>query len=224
MLYVSSRGNNTVKCESKRTFYNDDTDINAAVGKPTEPQVPKLLQEEQSVESFLESKIKVAREELYKYLELSKNVYIDKSEQYFDTEREIFSTVSSLHDRREEFFPNALYVLTGGLFGSVLARKRNILLRFISPVVCGLVSFKIFFPKTFGNVFGYLDAAEKKNLPDVYSTQTELINKAEELVKQTSQTAESSSKEVSSFFDRARKTIGEYTGLNVDQVVSEKRK
>lgn len=213
-----------IKCESKRSFYGSDTQITPAPGTPTEPQLPKFVQEEMTAESFLESKIKIAREELFKYLEMSKQVYIDKSEDYFKTEREVTSTVSSLHDKRELLFPNALYVLTGGLFGSVLARKRNILFKFLFPAACGVISMKIFFPLTFENVFGFLDNAQKKNMPDVYAKQTELINKAEDMVKKTSESADMGSKEISGFFQNAKKSFGDYTGLNVDQTVSEKKK
>lgn len=223
LFIVNSRQN--IKCEGpKRSFYNEETQVAAAVGTPTEPQVPKLVQEEQTAESFLESKLKVAREELLKYFDLSKQVYIDKSKEYFDTERKVMSTISSLHNKREELFPNALYVLTGGLFGSVLARKRNIFVKLISPLACGLISFRIFFPHTFDNTFGYLNEAEKESLPDVYTKQTELINKAEDLVKKTSESSEAGVKEISSFFGRAKSTIAEYTGLNVDQIISEKKK
>lgn len=223
LLYVASR-QTPIQCESKRTFYSDKQEEVAVATATPEPQVPKLVQEEISVESFFASKIRAAREELFKYLELSKNVYIEKSENYYATEREVLSTVSSLHDRREELFPNALYVITGGLFGSVLTRKRNILLRLVSPLVCGVISFRIFFPKTYNNLFGFLDSAEKKNLPEVYSKQTELINKVEELVKKTAESTDQSSREVSSALEKVKKTVGEYTGLNVDQVVTEKKK
>ncbi|KAG0680984.1 hypothetical protein C6P42_004503 [Pichia californica] len=224
VLYVASN-RQYIKCEDKkRSFYTKESEITPVTGAPTEPQVPKLIQDEQNVESFLESKLKVAREELFKYLDLSKQVYIDKSKEYYDAERQVLSTASSLHDKREEFFPNSLYVLTGALFGTVLTRRRNFFFKIIAPIACGLVSFKIFFPITYTNVFGYLDNAEKEQLPDFYSKQTELINQTEDLVKKTSETAESSSKEISNYFEHAKKVIGEYTGLNIDQTITEKKK
>lgn len=222
MIYLSAL-NPSIKCESKRSFYSDERNVEAAVGTPTEPKLPGFVQDELTVESFLEDKIKLGREQLFKYLELSKKVYIDQSDKYFKAEREVSSTVSSLHDKREEYFPNALYVLTGGLFGSVLARNRNILLRIASPLACGLVSLKFFFPLTFANIFGYLDNAQKENLPDIYNKQTQLINQAEDLVKKTADTAESSSKEVSTFFSKAKKSFGDFTGLNVDQTITSKK-
>lgn len=213
-----------VTCESHRKFYNDESEVKAAVGEPTEPKLPKLVKDELTVESFFESKIKLAREELLKYLEASKKVYIDKSNEYYRNEREVLSTVSSLHDKREQLFPDALYVLTGGLLGSVLARRRNVVVKILAPIACGLISFKFFFPNTSKNVFGYLENAEKANLPSVYEKQTELINKTEELVKKTSELPEEGSKEISGLFERTKKLIGEYTGLNVDQTITEKKK
>lgn len=213
-----------IHCDSRRSFYTEESQIQPSPGSPTEPKVPKLVQDELSVESFLESKVSVAREQLFKYLELSKKAYIEKSEDYFQSEREVFSTVSSLHDKREQIFPDALYVITGGLFGSVFARKRNIVVKAFAPIVCGLISFRIFFPNTYSNVFGFLDKSEKENLPDIYAKQTELINKAEELVKKSSEAADDSSKQISSFFDNAKKTFGEYTGLKVDQTITNKKK
>lgn len=221
--FVASR-QQPIYCDSKRSFYNEESQIQPAPGTPTEPKVPKLIQDELTVESFLESKISVAREQLFKYLELSKQVYIDKSEGYFQSEREVFSTVCSLHDKREQLFPDTLYVIAGGLFGSVFARKKNFVVKAIAPIVCGLISFRIFFPNTYSNVFGFLDKAEKEKLPDVYTRQTEFINKAEELVKKSAETADESSKQISGFFDNLKKTVGEYTGLNVDQTITSKKK
>ena len=215
----------SIKCESKRTFYNDEPQqVSVSETTPSEPQLSKFVKEEQSIESLLEPRIKSAREELYKYFELSKKYYIEKSEQYFKAEREVFSTASSLHDRREELFPDALYVITGGLFGSVLARKKNILIRVLAPVATGLLSFKLFFPKTFNNVFGFLENVEKEKLPAVHTKQVEFAEKSEELVKSTSSTIVESSKEVEGFLAKVKRSIGEYTGLNVDQIITEKKK
>lgn len=213
-----------LNCESHRKFYNDESEVNAAVGEPKEQQLPKLVKDELSAESFLESKIRIAREELLKYLEASKKTYIDKSNEYFHTEREVLSTVSSLHDKREQLFPDALYVLTGGLLGSVFARKRNLLVRILAPFACGLISFRIFFPSTSKNVFGFVDNVEKTNFSSVYEKQTELINKTEDLIKKATELPEDGSKEVTSLFEKAKKLIGDYTGLNVDQSITEKKK
>lgn len=222
MLAANSQ-NKHIKCESKRDFYVNESDVPPEVGSPTEPQLPGLVKEEMSAESFFEQKIKLAREQLQTVLEKSKQVYIEQSDKYFKSEREVSSTISGLHDKTEELFPNALYVITGGLFGSIIARKKNFLFRIISPTVFGLASFNYFFPSTFNNVFGFLDNAEKTSLPDVYAKQTEIINQAEELVKKTQETAENSTKEVTGYFSKMKKSIGYWTGMNVDQTVSDKK-
>ncbi|GMM28182.1 Mic26 protein [Martiniozyma asiatica (nom. inval.)] len=205
----------------KRSFYS-----RATVAEPvidTEPQLPKLAASEQTAESFLAPHIRSAREELESYFEKSKQLYISQSDKYYSTEREVTSTLSSLHDKRETLFPNGLYVLTGFLFGSVVARKRGLFVKTISPVAFGLTSFKIFLPNTFDLTFGFVHQKERENLPDVYNKQVEIINKAEELMNKSSQLAQEQEKSFWSYFQNGKKFVADWTGLNVDQVVSGKK-
>lgn len=206
----------------ERTFYTSPVGPRDVAGDGE--HVPKLVQQETAAESVLEGGIKAARLELIKYLEASKEVYITQSQKYFEAEREINSTLSSLHDRREALLPNGLYVLTGGILGSIVTRRSNIVARLVSPLVFGLASFKYFMPLTFERTFNFASEVEKSKLPSVYETQTALINKADDLVKHTSELAESQQKSASSFFESAKTFIGDWTGLNVDQSVTEKKK
>lgn len=206
----------------ERTFYTSAT---AQANPPVDTEhLPKIVEKENAAESVLEGGIKSARLQLIKYLEASKDAYITHSQRYFETEREINSTISSLHDRREELFPNAIYILTGGILGSIITRRSNILFRLVSPIALGAISFKYFMPLTFERTFNFASDVEKNNLPSVYQKQTELINKADELVKQTNELAETQQKSVNSFFESTKKFIGDWTGLKVDQSVTEKKK
>lgn len=205
-----------------RTFYTEQ--IPQSSSPIAADHIAKIQEKELAAESVLEGGIKSARLQLIKYLEVSKDVYITQSQRYFETEREINSTISSLHDRREDLLPNAIYVLTGGILGSVVTRRSNILLRLVSPLVFGVVSFKYFMPLTFERTFTFASDIEKSKLPNVYQTQTDMINKADDLVKQTSELAEAQQKSVNSFFNSAKKFIGDWSGLKVDQIVTEKKK
>ncbi|GME85749.1 unnamed protein product [Ambrosiozyma monospora] len=223
-LYFNSQA--TIKNDSKRNFYQDNTQ-DSVPGEPTkveELQLPKLIKQEKETTSFLQEKVKGARIQLSHYLEESKKLYLNGSNKYFEAERKVTGTLSSLHDKREELFPNSLYVLTGLLSGLVLSRRKNILARVTFPLFTGLIAFKVFLPSTFANTFSWLDGVEQAKLPSVYSTQTALIKGTESLVKETENLTAANAKKVNEYYESAKLTVNEYTGLNVDQEISNKKK
>ncbi|GMM29282.1 hypothetical protein DAMA08_019980 [Martiniozyma asiatica (nom. inval.)] len=57
-----------------------------------------------------------------------------------------------LVDPSDAFLPNACYVLTGSLFGSIIARNRGLALRIATPWFAGLTVMKFALPGTFDNL------------------------------------------------------------------------
>ncbi|ODV85681.1 hypothetical protein CANARDRAFT_7059 [[Candida] arabinofermentans NRRL YB-2248] len=220
----------TLRCDSKRNFYEDVTSKPAVPGVPSktleELELEKLQKTDlkNSTTDLLAENIKVARLQLIEYLNLAKSKYIEQSDSYYKTERQVTDTLSSLHDKREELFPNSLYILTGFMSGMVISRRRNILMKATAPIACGLLAFKIFLPSTFSNTFDFLKKLEKKNLPGLHSKQEELINKTETLIKETESMSKETEVVVSDYYEKAKRLVGDYTGLNVDQHVSNKSK
>ncbi|KAF9432839.1 hypothetical protein BGZ76_010250 [Entomortierella beljakovae] len=63
-----------------------------------------------------------------------------------DLEKEAESNIKSVLVKEEEVMPAALYVVVAGFAGSVFAARRNILIRFLSPVAFSAMAFGYFFP------------------------------------------------------------------------------
>ncbi|OUM51002.1 hypothetical protein BVG19_g83 [[Candida] boidinii] len=219
---------NIIKNDSKkRQFYNDNSKEEAATGTiGGELNSESKLIEGQSVQSppFLESQLKGARELLVEYLKAAENNYSEASQQYFEAERKITDTLSSLHDKREKLFPDSLYVVAGTLAGSIFARRRNILVRATLPIAFGLVSFKYFLPSTFENTFGFIWSLEQKNAPALAETQIQLVQKTDDLLRETEKLTNDSTDSILGAIQKSKKYIAEMTGLNIDQEISEKKK
>lgn len=67
---------------------------------------------------------------------------------------------------KEPLLPQSLYVLTATLLGSVLARRKGGITRFLTPSIFGLVVFGICMPKTFQNSKHSLSSLESKYFPE----------------------------------------------------------
>ncbi|KAF9946799.1 hypothetical protein BGZ70_003026 [Mortierella alpina] len=63
-----------------------------------------------------------------------------------DLEKEAESSIKSVLVKEEEVMPAALYVIVAGFAGSIVASRRNILLRFLTPVAFSAMAFGYFFP------------------------------------------------------------------------------
>ncbi|KAG7705967.1 hypothetical protein KL950_003543 [Ogataea haglerorum] len=222
MVYLNGQ---SIKCETKRKFYEAATE-NTIPGLPLEPLKPetsKVGQNRDSKVEFLEENIKRARLQLIQYLGLAKDKYIQQSEQYYKVERQVTDTLSSLHDKREELFPNSLYVLTGFLTGVVFTRRSNILVRSTVPLLCGVAAFRFFLPSTFSNVICWFDNYERKHQPELWSSQKDLFNKASKMIDQADKLATETVSVMGKYLDETKRMVGTYAGLNVEQKVTEKK-
>ncbi|QPG76720.1 hypothetical protein FOA43_004114 [Brettanomyces nanus] len=73
----------------------------------------------------------------------------------------------------EPLLPQSLYVITATLTGSILARRRSLSMRFISPILFGIVSFGLFMPKSSTNCSQLFINLEAERFPDLKKMQDE---------------------------------------------------
>ncbi|ODV95290.1 hypothetical protein PACTADRAFT_50036 [Pachysolen tannophilus NRRL Y-2460] len=231
---LNNNANSIILNEStRRDFYEDDDQITPIPGtvipaSASELEVlgPNKLVSGVSVRSpsVLENFFKSVRQESLNYYQNVENKFNELTDKYYTKEREVTSTISSLHDRREDLFPNSIYIVVGTLAGTIVARRRNILIRALSPLVFGLFSFAIFLPQTFENSKKLVWKLEQKNLPEFASRQKLAAEKVDSLVNDVEKTAGEGKRKIDSTIKDTRKLIADVTGLNIDQEVTKKGK
>ncbi|KAF8003158.1 hypothetical protein HF325_002403 [Metschnikowia pulcherrima] len=131
-------------------------------------------------------------------------------------------TVAALHNKREDLFPNSIYIIIAGLSGNILARNRNIVSRAVYPVALGVAAFSYFLPQTFRNTRDFVWAAEQRALPEVAKQQVAAFEQANGFVHLVEETAASSQQKVHSGLESLRRSISKITGLNIDEEVLKK--
>jgi organizing structure protein 2 len=76
-------------------------------------------------------------------------------DRFMSAEHTFTSTVASLappKESNEKLLPGGIYVLVAAMAGSILSRNRNILIRFVTPVVTGVTAAHYVVPRTTENV------------------------------------------------------------------------
>lgn len=72
-----------------------------------------------------------------------------------DAEHNFTSTIASLapgKETNEKLLPGGIYVLVATMFGSIISRNRNIILRLLTPTATGIIAANYFVPVTTRNV------------------------------------------------------------------------
>lgn len=220
--------------EPKRRFYEDEKDLEPAVGTPNQtsepaPAAPVTPSPQKLVNgvlisspSTIEAGFRSIRESIHG---VYSNIihYTDKGyAKYHTTERKVSSTVSELHDKSEDLMPNAVYIFIAGLSGTIMARQRGLFAKATFPIILGIGSFKYFLPNTFASTFNFIWKLEQQKIPEIAKRQESLVTKSGELVTRLEQATESSQKSVDSSLESLKRSIKKYTGLNVDEDVSKK--
>ncbi|KAK5132862.1 hypothetical protein LTR08_008578 [Meristemomyces frigidus] len=80
-------------------------------------------------------------------------------------EHSFTSTLASLappKESNEKLLPGAIYVLVAAMAGSIVSRNRNILVRFVTPILTGGVAANYVVPRTTENVGNLVWEVEKK--------------------------------------------------------------
>ncbi|KAF9099034.1 hypothetical protein BGX27_000669 [Mortierella sp. AM989] len=110
-----------------------------------------------------------------------------------DIEKEAESNIKSVLVKEEEVMPAALYVVVAGFAGSIVARRRNILLRFLSPIAFSAMAFGYFFPSSSNRLIARANQSDiSKYLPhDVQKQIRDLTDQVGGTISSTTATAES---------------------------------
>ncbi|KAK3620083.1 hypothetical protein LTR56_023621 [Elasticomyces elasticus] len=83
----------------------------------------------------------------------------------FSAERNFTSTIASLvppKESNEQLLPGAVYVLVAAMAGSIISRNRNILVRFVTPILTGVTTANYVVPRTTQNVGNLVWDYEKR--------------------------------------------------------------
>ncbi|KAF9354864.1 hypothetical protein BGX34_010775 [Mortierella sp. NVP85] len=108
-----------------------------------DPEPEMVVKEEPT---RLDEAIRVARQETDRQILGMKHHFQMVTNKVVDFEKEAESNIKSVLVKEEEVMPAAIYVIVAGFAGSIVARRRNILLRFLTPVAFSAMAFGYFFP------------------------------------------------------------------------------
>lgn len=219
-----------VHCEPKRDFYTNDLDSVAVPGtnnvaSPAQSELAaRLVINGVTVRTSpqVESVFHTLRQTVFDVYKSTSDYLNDGKSKVYSVERKVTGTVSSLHNKSEDLFPNAIYIVIGGLSGSIAARRRGIMARALLPVVFGVGAFWYFLPVTFANTAGFLWKVEQRTMPAVAASQIAAVESAESLVEKVELSARSGRASVTSSVASLRERVAAATGLNLDEEVTRK--
>lgn len=86
-------------------------------------------------------------------------------DRFMSAEHSFTSTIASLappKESNEKLLPGSIYVLVAAMAGSIISRNRNILIRFVTPIVTGVTTANYVVPRTTENVGNLIWEFEKK--------------------------------------------------------------
>ncbi|CDK24333.1 unnamed protein product [Kuraishia capsulata CBS 1993] len=208
----------------KRVFYEDDEDIFPKPGSTEE--ISKELKKQESPDmhnaSFLDGMMIRSSPVLEKYTTKARLYFHDLLTK---TEAEVGTLTSATQNElntvkqtyrsivEEPVLPNSIYVLTGLLSGSILVNRRALPIRFITPIVTGLVSFRYAMPKTFDNSKKILLDYEKEKVPEIYEQQAETLKYIDGLKKESTSLLKEAEVGPVSYVRRARLYLVEILGI-----------
>ncbi|KAG7884902.1 hypothetical protein KL938_001159 [Ogataea parapolymorpha] len=162
-----------------RSFYSDEEDILPTPG--LNQPIPKELSRKEdllrnphkqvvdgkviSTNSTLEKYAKQAREYAVQKLDIFDAEYKNLHAAYLNEKRNAIDKYHQLV--AEPVLPSGLYILTAMLTGSIMVRTRSLPLRFVTPMVFGLIATEYLMPKTLQNTTGWLSSLEREHFPEV---------------------------------------------------------
>ncbi|KAK9433341.1 apolipo protein O-domain-containing protein [Lipomyces doorenjongii] len=204
-----------IKAETeKKSIYDEEK---AAVPKSAPPIVIK------QPPPVLESYVKSARESLSRATQFIL-VHLDVAmERYLSAESTVTTTVSELKSEEEPLLPGAIYVLVATLTGSIVARKRNVVVRgLLVPGAFGVAAFAYFLPITYTNV-GNLIWKFEVMAPRVANAHLKTKNAITNFVEKVDTFRKDSRAKVDEAVRKSRRALKENTGLLIAEEDSKKK-
>ncbi|KAF9904591.1 hypothetical protein EC991_002580 [Linnemannia zychae] len=149
-----------------------------------EPEPEMMIKEEPT---RLDEALRVARKETDRQILGMKYHLQMVTNKVVDLEKEAEGTIKSVLVKEEEVMPAALYVVVAGFAGSIFASRRNILLRFLTPVAFSAMAFGYFFPASSNRLIAqanqsdfskYIPQDVQNQIRDFTNTASSSINNA----------------------------------------------
>ncbi|KAI9255302.1 apolipo protein O-domain-containing protein [Sporodiniella umbellata] len=131
----------------------------------------------------LEEHVYVAQKYANETLKEGKGHIDGWAQKYQQLENDVTSNVKNTIDKDEELNPNLLYVGVAALAGTIIARNRNIVLRFLTSTSLAVGTSYYLLPKTTSNVFQHLERLEKK-YPQIQAAHQSVNESVDEVYKQ----------------------------------------
>ncbi len=153
----------------KRQFYDDEEaekfkimkpipieklDSSSPFTKAPESEVPPINANAFNIQApiLIQKQIKHIRYKLHDELTIFQNKYNDIKNEFIIFENNLIKKYRNLKNPNEDLLPANIYILTSILSGSIISKNRGILLRFSTPLIFGIISFKFLLPKTIYNI------------------------------------------------------------------------
>ncbi|KAF9428214.1 hypothetical protein BGZ94_003074 [Podila epigama] len=158
-----------------------------------EPEPEMVIKEEPT---RLDEALRAARKETDRQILGMKYHLQMVTNKVVDIEKEAESTIKSVLVKEEEVMPAALYVVVAGFAGSIFASRRNILVRFLSPIAFSAMAFGYFFPassnrlidQAYRSDFGkYIPGDLQKQFQELSGKSEPKLKEAVDHVKHTAQ-------------------------------------
>ncbi|KAK9233926.1 apolipo protein O-domain-containing protein [Lipomyces kononenkoae] len=204
-----------IKAETeKKSIYDDDKVPDPKSEPPTVIRKPPAV---------LESYVRSARESLSRGTHFI-SVHLDVAmERYLAAESTVTTTVSELKSENEALFPGAIYVLVATLTGSIVARKRNVVLRgLLVPSAFGVAAFAYFLPTTYTNV-GNLIWKFELIAPAVANAHVKTKNAITDFVETVHKFRTDSRAKVEDAVRKTRQALKKNTGLLITEEDEKKK-
>lgn len=164
------------------------------------------------VSKVLSDYVQVAREHINAAIDETTRVSGNLFDRYIQDERGVVNTVASLKDENEEVLPGTIYVVVAGLTGCIISRRRNILLRGITPLIFATGAFAYLLPKTFDNTRLLAWKLEKEQVPEIADKQLEAQKQIVDLQRQAQGIYDDGEKEVEKGWRSIRQYLKDWTG------------
>lgn len=113
----------------------------------------------------LAEQVKTSRLFLHGYAVKAEDAVNNTMTRFMDAEHSFTQTVASLappKESNEKLLPGGIYVLVAAMAGSIISRNRNILFRFATPILTGVITAHYVVPRTTENVGNLIWSYEEK--------------------------------------------------------------
>ncbi|CAO3663098.1 unnamed protein product [Rhizopus stolonifer] len=135
----------------------------------------------------LEEHVYIAQKYANKTLEEGKGHVDGWVQKYQQLENDVTTNINNTIDKGEELNPNLLYVGVAALAGTIIARNRNIVLRFLTSTTLAVGTSYYLLPKTTSNVFQHLERLEKR-YPQLQAAHQSVNESVDDAYKQVDST------------------------------------